>query len=355
MNDTVKDLPGLGLTTSLEVTPVAHRTGTRRARRGLASIVVGSLGLLTAGAVLLGTASFGQPSDAAAMGAGVATGDVTRADPPSRQKLSALALSAPNQPQIDASTDGQLEAFDTRERTSRNGVRSELSQALIEQQVKERSANLAAETDAITAAATLAKANHREEATTAEVDQVRQNAKKIAAEKKAAEARLAEMARTLGASGVQVSQDQLVGAVTSGGKAADPLRPGTYSINSQFGAVGSWARYHTGLDFVAPTGTPVYAAATGVVGTATGAGWAGTNVVIHHLDGSSTLYAHLSGKEVGNGQLVQAGQLIGYVGNTGRSFGSHLHFEYYPKGTTPGDVYSATNPATWLRNLGVNP
>ena len=86
----------------------------------------------------------------------------------------------------------------------------------------------------------------------------------------------------------------------------------------------------------------------------TAGGWAGINVVIQHSNGGSTLYAHMSRKVVSSGQTVKPGQLIGYVGNTGRSFGAHLHFEYYKPGVTPGDVYSASNPMAFLRSLGVS-
>jgi len=76
--------------------------------------------------------------------------------------------------------------------------------------------------------------------------------------------------------------------------------------------------------------------------------------VIQHSNGGATLYAHMSKRVVRPGEAVTAGQLIGYVGNTGRSFGAHLHFEYYKPGVTPGDVYSASNPMSFLRSLGVN-
>ncbi|NHB85610.1 M23 family metallopeptidase [Tessaracoccus sp. HDW20] len=83
-----------------------------------------------------------------------------------------------------------------------------------------------------------------------------------------------------------------------------------------------------------PIGTPIYAVASGVILSPTAGGWAGTNVVIRHANGGSTLYAHMSRKVVSTGQTVKAGQLIGYVGVSGRSFGAHLHMEYYKAGVT---------------------
>nr|WP_242681439.1 M23 family metallopeptidase [Tessaracoccus sp. SD287] len=124
-------------------------------------------------------------------------------------------------------------------------------------------------------------------------------------------------------------------------------------MSAYFGKTGLWSRYHTGQDFAAPTGTPVYAASSGIVGQSRAGGWAGVHLVVNHANGGSTLYAHLSGKAVSPGQPVKAGQLIGYVGNTGNSYGAHLHFEYYPAGALPGDVYSASDPMAWLRSIGV--
>ena len=136
--------------------------------------------------------------------------------------------------------------------------------------------------------------------------------------------------------------------------AAAPLAKGSYRIGAAFGATGSWSRYHTGQDFAASSGTPVYAVTSGTVISGNVGSWAGNYVAIRSADGSSTLYAHMSSTDVKVGQQVTAGQKIGNVGSTGRSFGAHLHFEYYPSGVTPGDVYSATNPMSYLRSIGVS-
>lgn len=133
-----------------------------------------------------------------------------------------------------------------------------------------------------------------------------------------------------------------------------PLKAGTFSVGAPFGATGSWARYHTGQDLIASEGTPVYAVVSGTVVSGDVGSWAGNAVVIRAADGSSTLYAHLSTRAVQPGQKVIAGQQIGQVGQTGRAFGAHLHFEYYPSGVTPGDVYSATNPVTYLHSIGLS-
>jgi len=91
-------------------------------------------------------------------------------------------------------------------------------------------------------------------------------------------------------------------------------------------------RPHNGTDIAAPTGTEVRAAADGVVARVDYNGLYyqyGRYVLIDHGNGLSTLYAHLSGTTVSQGQRVDRGDLIGYVGNTGFSTGSHLHFGLY--------------------------
>lgn len=93
-------------------------------------------------------------------------------------------------------------------------------------------------------------------------------------------------------------------------------------------------KFHSGIDIAAPSGTPVLAAATGTVSRvqylSTGYGY---NVMIDHGNGLETLYAHMSAIYVIEGQPVIQGQIIGAVGSTGASTGSHLHFEARQEGT----------------------
>ncbi|WP_413164422.1 peptidoglycan DD-metalloendopeptidase family protein [Capilliphycus salinus ALCB114379] len=104
-----------------------------------------------------------------------------------------------------------------------------------------------------------------------------------------------------------------------------------------------WGRMHRGIDIAAPIGTPIFAAAPGVV---TYAGWNsggfGNLVEIEHPDGSLTLYAHNSRVLVSEGQKVAQGHQIAEMGSTGRSTGPHLHFEIHPSGQ------GAVNPMALL-------
>lgn len=125
-------------------------------------------------------------------------------------------------------------------------------------------------------------------------------------------------------------------------------------VGAVFGARGSWSSYHTGLDFRAGNGTPIRSVLAGVVLYAGSSGdWSGNHVAVRHAGGQTTMYSHMSSITAQPGQRVRAGQVIGYVGETGRAFGAHLHFELYPAGVRYGDVYRAVDPGPWLRSVGV--
>ncbi|MBP8791680.1 MAG: M23 family metallopeptidase [Lutibacter sp.] len=93
------------------------------------------------------------------------------------------------------------------------------------------------------------------------------------------------------------------------------------------------SKKHMGMDFTAPKGTPIYASGDGVVDRAdeAAAGY-GKHITIKHGFGYETLYAHLSNYNVKPRQRVKRGDLIGFVGNTGRSEGPHLHYEVIKNG-----------------------
>jgi murein DD-endopeptidase MepM/ murein hydrolase activator NlpD len=120
---------------------------------------------------------------------------------------------------------------------------------------------------------------------------------------------------------------------TSGGIGHGLLVPVAGTRTSGFGPrmhpILRQVRNHDGVDYAAPTGTPVHAAADGVVAVAGDGGAYGNVVYIDHDGGRQTRYAHLSAFAEGlsSGATVAAGDLVGYVGTTGRSTGPHLHFE----------------------------
>lgn len=104
----------------------------------------------------------------------------------------------------------------------------------------------------------------------------------------------------------------------------------------------NWGRIHGngGVDIANKCGTPIYAAAAGTISLADGIGWNGgygKYIKIKHKGGLETLYGHLSVISTEAGQSVAQGQLIGYMGTTGRSTGCHVHFE----------VHGAKNPFAW--------
>jgi hypothetical protein len=130
-------------------------------------------------------------------------------------------------------------------------------------------------------------------------------------------------------------------------EALPTLRPTPASVrfSSGFGyrihPIAGTRRLHAGVDMAAPQGTPIYAAGSGVVASASWGGGYGNLVQIEHGNGLLTRYAHLSQMNVTSGQPVAKGSLIGLMGTTGASTGNHLHFETRIFG-------SPVNPACFL-------
>ena len=120
---------------------------------------------------------------------------------------------------------------------------------------------------------------------------------------------------------------------------AHPIKD-NHRFTSGFGP--RWGRMHNGLDFAAPHGTPIYASADGVVIFAGRQSAYGRLIKIKHDFGYETRYAHLSKIRVKNGQRVSRGERIGDMGNTGRSTGTHLHYEIRSNG-------KAVNPMNYIK------
>jgi len=115
-------------------------------------------------------------------------------------------------------------------------------------------------------------------------------------------------------------------------------------------------RAHKGIDLAAPTGTPVYATANGLVSRADWFSSYGLYISIDHGADLETRYAHLSRLAVAAGERVEKGDLIGYVGSTGRSTGPHLHYEVRVDGVAvnPIPYMKETEVQTRLTNGGQN-
>lgn len=119
------------------------------------------------------------------------------------------------------------------------------------------------------------------------------------------------------------------------------------SLSSSYGMrvhpiTGKLAR-HNGVDIPAPYGTPIYATADGIVGRAQRLGGYGNYVEIEHGNAIQTRYGHMSSYIVAPGQQVKKGQVVGYVGSTGRSTGNHLHYEVRIEG-------APVNPMPFVRS-----
>lgn len=124
------------------------------------------------------------------------------------------------------------------------------------------------------------------------------------------------------------------------------VRPSRGPLTSGYGH--RWGRMHRGIDFGAPYGSPIFAAAAGVVTFSGGMGGYGRLVTIRHKNGWVTAYGHMSRIVVRQGQRVTAGQVVAYVGSAGRSTGPHLHFE-----VRKGGRYLNPIPFLRARKVGV--
>lgn len=329
-------------------------------QHGIAALAVSVLGLGVAGSVAL---------TGAAEESNLASRPQTSVQQTAQQPVQQAV-----QPVTQSSTlDRNAEAA-----TSRNLARQPLNQSQLNSKAKERAKILDKTSSDIDEATRTEASNDRNKELETDSAQTRLNAQRIEEQRRLAKAR--RDAAKNGTSTQTPSTDQSTTSispsqpesqapredssapdtsdvkVTGGGGASMPIASG-YRIAATFGQYGSWSRYHTGYDFSAAMGTPFRSPAAGVVthvgyGGSAG-GWAGFYVTVRHADGKQSLYAHGSPNAVVSvGQQVSAGQVVGHVGMTGRTFGPHLHFEIYPAGVTPGDVYKATNPMTWLQSIG---
>jgi murein DD-endopeptidase MepM/ murein hydrolase activator NlpD len=118
-------------------------------------------------------------------------------------------------------------------------------------------------------------------------------------------------------------------------------------FGSRIDPVYKTVKFHYGLDFAAPQGTPIYATADGKATTAgnTGNGY-GNHVILDHGYGYETLYGHMVRVKVNNGQAVKRGEVIGWVGSTGKSTGPHCHYEVHKNAEKIDPIYFFYNDLT---------
>lgn len=141
-------------------------------------------------------------------------------------------------------------------------------------------------------------------------------------------------------------QDVVFGGYSNGGELTFPLPKGTWTFTSDRGF--RWGKMHEGVDLGAGKGTPIYAAAAGTVVRSEYFSGYGNCIDIDHGGGMITRYGHQSKLIAKKGDTVQAGQKIGEVGNTGHSFGNHLHFEVRING-------KSVDPKPYIGMSGMKP
>lgn len=170
------------------------------------------------------------------------------------------------------------------------------------------------------------------------------------------QARLAEVARKQ----AEAAKNSTTTTVSNAGETGDipEVASGTWTkptngrLTSGFGwrNIGAGPEFHYGVDLANKEGTPIVAAADGVVFRASPLSTYGNVIMItHSINGHTftTVYAHLSGYNSKVGQVVKKGQVIGYMGQTGRAYGSHLHFEIHTT-AWQGQQVGAVNPLRYI-------
>ena len=190
-----------------------------------------------------------------------------------------------------------------------------------------------------------------------EYSEALQLSKEVEAQIQKEQARLAEIARQQALNKGNASSGNASSGNASSGNtpavaAGTWTKPTTGRLTSPFGwrNIGYGSEFHYGIDIANKTGTPIVAAADGVVSYASALSTYGNVIMVtHSIDGQiwTTVYAHLSGFSVGVGQSVSKGQVIGSMGSTGRSTGPHLHFEMHT-GTWAGARKNAVNPLRYI-------
>jgi murein DD-endopeptidase MepM/ murein hydrolase activator NlpD len=329
----------LGRTSRRARTAGLESAGQRgRLSHGVGALGVAALGLAVAGSIAVTTSAQTTVSEGS-------SASVTVVQPAAAPPVQPAAKPGAVRPFAGTGTTADLGA----------GKSQAVRAAIVKERVAQRSEQLAKAAESATLARESAARDARQ-VKLSEADQARHDAAAALIQesvRQAVAARLAAtQARTLAEQQGSTGVDGTSLPIPVGGAGVPPV-PGAV-VGAHFGQYGLWSRYHTGLDFRAAYGTPIRAVKAGIVLYAGNAGdWAGNHVAVKHADGMTTMYSHMSSMAAQAGQTVQAGQVIGYVGQTGRAFGAHLHFELYPAGVEYGDVYQAINPQPWLAANGV--
>lgn len=178
-----------------------------------------------------------------------------------------------------------------------------------------------------------------------------EKARKLAEAKARAAAKAAKAAQTAAINAAVAGSSEVSGEVPRV-TAGTWMTPTTGRLTSGFAGrnIGAGHEYHYGIDIANSTGTPIVASADGVVFKAGALSTYGNVVMItHNIDGATytTVYAHMSRIAASNGDSVKKGEVIGYIGSTGRSTGPHLHFEIH-KGAWVNQATGAMNPLQFI-------